>query len=115
MKRKELQRRYDKLVSEVEDAEMYDGRGKGVDVYECQVCGHCMYTRYKDKGVTPFTLRCSLCGKTAMHTRTIPESVASACGYPVLDWCRPTFKRMCRMDEDMICHVLEGGMILENN
>lgn len=115
MKRKELQRRYDRLVLEVEDAEMYDGRGKGVDVYECELCGHRMYTRYKDKGVTPFTIKCRHCEHgTMMHDQTISEQVANFMAFEVHNWVRPTFEQLQKLNDGAQEHVLNGGLMLED-
>ena len=52
MDKKELKKKYDKLVAEIESARMYDGRNKGVDLYQCKDCGFQFYTRYKDKDST---------------------------------------------------------------
>ena len=60
---KELKIKYDNLVGRIEKERIYDGRDKGVDVYTCGKCGATKYTRYKDKGVTPFTIGCK-CGCT---------------------------------------------------
>lgn len=73
MDKTELKKRYDKLNSGIEKAQMYDGRNKGVDVYICKKCGERFYTHYKDKGVTPFSLTCRKCKATMTHDDTIPE------------------------------------------
>ena len=56
MKKEVIEKRYNELVKEIEGKIMYDGRGK-VDRYTCDKCGHIIYTTYRDKGVTIWSLR----------------------------------------------------------
>lgn len=39
MTREQIEKQYSKLVSEIEEEKMYDGRGT-VDRYICDTCGH---------------------------------------------------------------------------
>ena len=115
MDKKELKKKYDKLVAEIESARMYDGRNKGVDLYQCKECGFQFYTRYKDKGVTPFTVRCRNCDHgTAVHDKTITEQMASFLGVKVHNWVRPTFGQFLKLNEGAQEHVLNGGLMLED-
>lgn len=115
MDKKELKKKYDKLVAEIESARMYDGRNKGVDLYQCKDCGFQFYTRYKDKGVTPFTVRCRNCDHgTAIHEKTITEQTASLLGVKVHNWVRPTFEQLLKLSDGAIEHVLNGGLMLED-
>ena len=114
MNQKELKKRYDKLVAEIESAQMYDGRDKGVDVYVCEKCNKRFYTRYKDKGCTPFVVRCHNCNNFAMHNETIPEQVANVMGFDIHNWVRPTFEQLLKLNKCAQEHVLDGGLILEN-
>lgn len=112
---KELKSQYDKLVSEIETKEGYDGRGQGIDVYVCEKCGERFYTKYKDKGVTPFTIRCRKCGKgTAVHKKTISEGHATLMDVKIHNWVRPTFEQLQTLSEGAIEHVLNGGIMLED-
>lgn len=114
MDNKELKEKYDKLVSDIETAKCYDGRNKGVDVYVCQKCGKHFYTRYKDKGVTPFTIRCRECNNgTATHEKTTTEQIVKIMGYQVHNWVRPSFEQFLELNEDAQQHVLNGGLMLE--
>lgn len=115
MDKEELKAKYDKLVAEIESAKVYDGRGKGVDVYVCEKCGSQFYTRYKDKGVTPFTIRCrrEVCGATMIHRSTIYEEEARNCRLTVHNWVRPTFEQFQTLDKGMQKHVLNGGLMLD--
>ena len=116
MNDKEMKQEYDKLVAEIESAKMFDGRGKGVDVYVCKECGNTFYTRYKDKGVTPFTIRCRHCkAGTAYHDTTISEECASENGFFVHNWVRPTFEQLTKLSEGAQDHVLNGGLLLESD
>lgn len=113
-KKRMMQRRYNLLLAGIEDMPIYDGRGKGVDVYVCDYCGAKIYTRYKDKGVTPFVMPCQSCGKgSSMHQTTISEVVAESNGLEVLNWIRPTFEQFCAASEALRGHVLKGGLVLE--
>ena len=113
-KKRMLQRRYNLMLAGIEEAPIYDGRGKGVDVYVCDYCGAKIYTRYKDKGVTPFVMRCQSCCKgSAMHRSTMSEEAAASAGLKVLNWIRPTFEQFCAAGEALRGHVLQGGLVLE--
>ena len=116
MKKKELKKEYDKLVAEIEGANMYDGRGRGVDVYVCEKCGKQFYTRYKDKGVTPFTIKCRWedCKGAMIHRATIHEAQAVNDGLVVHNWVRPTFGQLLKLNEGAQEHVLNGGLMLED-
>ena len=116
MNEKELKQKYDKLVSEIESTRMFDGRGNGVDVYVCEKCGKQFLTRYKDKGVTPFTIRCRReeCNATMIHRDTISEEQVKNEGLVVHNWVRPTFEQLLKLNEGAIKHVLNGGLMLED-
>lgn len=103
--------RYRKLLRSIENMKIYDGRHKGIDVYECYDCGHKRYTYYKDKGVTPFTLSCPICPGIMTHTKTI-RTTSDLMPIP---WLRPTFKQMLKLSPGMIEHVLQGGLVLKTH
>ena len=117
MNKEELKQQYDDLVSGIETAKMFDGRNKGVDVYVCEKCGKQFYTRYKDKGVTPFTIRCrrEACGATMIHRDTISEAQAKNDGLVVHNWVRPTFEQLLKLNVGAQEHVLNGGLMLEDD
>lgn len=109
---------YRKLLRNIKDMKIYDGRGKGIDVYECSNCGHKVYTYYKDKGVTPFNMSCTQCSGIMTHNKTINVAVLDTAPLPWLKpipWVRPTFKQMLRLSPGMIEHVLNGGLILKTH
>lgn len=119
MSEKELKREYAKLIARINKERMYDGRDKGVDVYICRKCGAIFYTRYKDKGVTPFTILCrnKECDDIMMHEDTVSEMDAMLNKVTVHNWVRPTFewlnKQRKKDNESVIEHILNGGLILE--
>lgn len=76
--RLKIRRQYKTLVAGIEELKVYDGRGKGIDVYVCKRCNGKVLTRYKDKGVTPFIMRCPYCGNWVQHIDTITEREARA-------------------------------------
>ena len=93
MTEKELKSKYDALINDVNNKrlDVYDGRGKGVDVYICQKCGAHILTRYKDLGVTPFIMNCRV---------------------------RPSFEWLSKQRKKgrlgVIEHVLNGGLVLDS-
>lgn len=100
---------YHKLISEIEDYKIYDGRGV-FDLYECGKCGNSKFTTYAVKGVTPFCLPCG-CGGYMEHTRSfnnVPPNIH------VEKWVRPTFAEMEKLSDAQIEHVLKGGLLLES-
>lgn len=111
MTREDIEKQYNKLVSEIEEKKMYDGRGT-VDRYVCDTCGYIMHTTYKDKGVTPFTMCCPKCKGIMYHRQTFRKDT-------VPDWVeirnfyRPTLEQTLEMSIGSIEHVLQGGLILE--
>lgn len=113
MTKKQISRKYNSLLARVENMEIYDGRNT-VDQYQCGKCHFRVFTTYKDKGVTPFAIRCPVCGGLMQHNRTFskdtfPEDVR------VLKWYRPELKHLLKMNEPEIDHVLNGGLILEKS
>ena len=115
MNKEKLKQHYDEIVSIIETAKMFDGRGKGVDVYVCEKCGKQFYTRYKDKGVTPFTIKCRYCEHGTMtHDQTISEQVANVMAFEVHNWVRPTYEQLLKLNEGAQEHVLNGGLMLED-
>lgn len=113
MTRTQIIKRYNKLVEEIENMEIYDGRNT-VDQYQCGKCHSRIFTTYKDKGVTPFVIGCPVCGGSMQHNRTFskdtfPEDVR------VLKWYRPELKHLLKMNEPEIDHFLNGGLILEKS
>ena len=115
MKKEKLEKEYEELVARIQTERMYDGRGQGVHVYVCEKCGQRFYTRYKDKGVTPLTIKCRKCGKgTAIHKTNVTEGYAKFHRYEVHDWVRPTFEQLQKLSEGAIDHVLNGGLMLDD-
>lgn len=113
MEEDEIRREYKKMLSKIEDAQIYDGRGI-YDLYECRNCGNHQITLYKDKGVTPFAIGCTNpeCEGLMQHTQSyknVPETVH------VLKWVRPTLYQTLQMSYASIKHVLNGGLVLETN
>ena len=113
--RLKIRRQYKKLVAIVEEMEMFDGRGKGVDVYTCEKCGRKTLTRYKDKGVTPFGIQCPYCDGYARHNDTISEPGAMALrieNIQVQNWVRPPLWWLLK-HRNAVNYVLDGGLVLE--
>ena len=103
---------YDNMVKHIaETLNMYDGRGKGVDIYSCRECQKVILTRYKDKGVTPFPMQCE-CKGSLVHADTIRELTAKALGCKVLDWYRPSFEEFLKLSQWEQEHILNGGLML---
>lgn len=111
MEREQIEKQYNKLVSEIEEMKMYDGRGT-VDRYICDTCGYIMHTTYKDKGVTPFVMQCPECGGGMVHRQTFKKDTVPD-WVEVKNWYRPTLEQTLDMPKGVIEHVLNGGLILE--
>lgn len=111
MNKEIIKEKYDKLVSEIEEMKMYDGRGT-VDRYICDTCGCMMHTTYKDKGVTPFTMRCRKCNGTMYHKRTFIKNTVPD-WVEVKNWYRPTLGQTLKESQPVIEHILNGGLLLE--
>lgn len=114
---KGLKEQYDQMLIDIETARIFDGRGTGVDVYVCEKCGEKFYTQYTVKGVTPFSIRCRSCNKALMiHRNTISYtewSALEALGAKLHNWVRPTYKQMMNLQPYTQQHVLNGGLVLE--
>lgn len=119
MSEKELRKEYDALLERLKSQPMYDGRDKGVDVYVCKKCGKQFYTRYKDLGVTPFTIKCrnKECKELMVHENTVSEWEAMLNKVTVHNWVRPSFEWLNKQRKKdkyyVVEHVLQGGLILE--
>lgn len=111
-----IRRQYKKLVASIEEMKMFDGRGKGVDVYVCEKCGRRTLTRYKDKGVTPFVMPCRHCNDYAKHIHTVSEDYAKmlciADNTTVQNWVRPPLWWLLK-HKNAVDHILNGGLVLE--
>lgn len=114
MGEKELKKEYDRLSREIENIRIYDGRGMGVDIYICDRCNAAKYTRYKDKGVTPYIIHCRECGGNMVHRKTVEETNYIKRKETIKNWVRPTYEQMMKMDKGTIEHVLRGGLVLED-
>lgn len=112
MNRIKLFFQYRKILRTVRTVPMYDGRGQGTDVYTCSGCGRKFYTEYKDKGCTPFIIRCRFCNDGAMrHEHTVNHAPVGAVTHY---WVRPTFKQFLNLNLSARQHVLDGGLMLED-
>ena len=111
MNRETIEKRYNELVNKIEEMRMYDGRGT-VDRYICDTCGWMLHTTYKDKGVTPFTMRCPKCNGTMYHKQTFRKETVPD-WVEVKNWYRPPLEEVLKMNEGTIEHILLGGLILE--
>lgn len=110
---------YKELINNIESIPMYDGRNKGIDVYVCNKCGHKFYTKYKDKGVTPFVIKCRNCEHAdATHKITISTTQAAAKQIQIHNWIRPTIEQFNviakKGNSGLIEHLLNGGLVLED-
>lgn len=114
----ELKKEYDQMLKDIETARIFDGRGTGVDVYICEKCGERFYTRYTAKGVTPYSIICRSCKKALMtHRNTISYKEWLCLSFidakKLHDWVRPTYEQMIKLSPGAQQHVLNGGLVLE--
>lgn len=105
---------YKGFCESIEDRSMYDGRGKGVDVYECNKCGKKMFTLYADKGVTPFCMPCE-CGGTMTHNEMYCKvECYQRHGFKLIrNWVRPTYDQFVKLSLGQQEHVMNGGLLLK--
>lgn len=93
MSRREIERRYNKLMKDVETNEFYTkvDLTNRVNCYVCQTCKHVTKTIDVDAGVTPFVHRCGRCGQIAHSTfyRDIAPHLK-----PVQEWVSTNTKAM---------------------
>lgn len=110
MSKNNIAQQYNSMVASIEDAKIYDGRGE-YNLYECNKCNNYKVTLYKDKGVTPFIMRCK-CGGDMMHTKSSKQAPPSY--VKVYNWVRPNLEQTMSLSEGMRNHILNGGLILED-
>lgn len=116
-KKLSIRLRYYKLLRRIPDMGIYDGRGRGIDVYICEKCGEIILTRYADKGVTPFVMRCRCCGGDAIHKTTVSDlegNILARNGIAIQNWVRPPLDALWEENNGFIEHVLNGGLVLES-
>lgn len=111
MTTEEITKKYNELVSSIENTKMYDGRNT-VDRYICDTCGAMMHTTYKDKGVTPFTIVCPKCGGIMYHRYTF-EKDSVPDWVEIKNWYRPSLEQTLLQNQGTIEHILNGGLLLE--
>ena len=108
---REVERRYNKLLKDVETDDYYKiDLTNRVNCYVCD-CGHITKTKDIDAGTTPFFHRCERCGtlaKSTFYKDIIPDK------QPTEEWYRPTLKEAYKMrkEPEMLNHVLNGGLAL---
>lgn len=100
-------KKYQEMIDGLEGT-VYDGRGRGIDVYRCDKCGGETCTKYVDFGVTPFVMKCSHCGGNAVHR----ETVAGVLNKTVHEWVRPPYEYYKRMSKGLREHIEQGGLVL---
>ena len=105
MSKNNIAQQYNSMVASIEDAKIYDGRGE-YNLYECNKCNNYKVTLYKDKGVTPFIMRCK-CGGDMMHTKSSKQAPPSY--VKVYNWVRPNLEQTMSLSEGMRNHILHGG------
>jgi hypothetical protein len=109
LSQREIQRRYNKLVKDIQTNEFYKiDLTNRVNCYVCN-CGHITKTKDIDAGVTPSMHKCEKCGEMARST--FYKDIAPK-QYPTEEWFRPTLKQVLKMrkNEGMLDHILQGGL-----
>lgn len=122
MSKNNIAQQYNSMVASIEDAKIYDGRGE-YNLYECNKCNNYKVTLYKDKGVTPFIMRCK-CGGDMMHTKSSKQAPPSY--VKVYNWVRPNRCKWCvvpkkegkispYMDIEEITAGRKKAILMDNN
>lgn len=108
---RELERRYIKLMNDVETGDYYKvDLTNRVNTYRCGQ-GHLMITIDRDAGVTPMFMTCPKCGSQSTSAGYNPKDKESL--NPTYEWFRPDFVqclKMRRKNDGMLEHVLKGGL-----
>lgn len=93
-------------------AEQYNAQGEGFkntdrkNAYECEGCASYIVTIDRDPGVTPFIIKCEICGQDAQ------SKFYRVQGYlePTHEWYRPD--NLDGIDPKLFEHLGKGGLIL---
>lgn len=110
MKNKEIEKKYKKLLKDIETDDFYKkiNLTYRVNCYVCGVCGHITKTIDVDPGVTPFMHNCEKCGQIAhstFYTDIAPEQEYTE------EWYRLSLDEVLQMqNEGLIEHILRGGL-----
>ena len=103
MSKDNIAQQYNNMVASIEDAKIYDGRGE-YNLYECNKCNNYKVTLYKDKGVTPFIMRCK-CGGDMMHTKSSKQAPPSY--VKVHNWVRPSLEQTMKGEYFLYCILMD--------
>ena len=109
MEKKEIIEKYKEMINTINHAKIYDDRGT-YDVYVCEDCEHTSITAYTDLGVTPFCMKCPICGSTMIHKQTLKEKYV---GIPIKEWVRPTLEQSLKLNDYQLDHLFRGGLFLK--
>jgi hypothetical protein len=109
MKKKEIEKKYKELINNIDNADIYDGRGT-YDMYICEKCRKGIVTTYIDYGVTPFCIECPDCGKSMFHEYTLKEKPS---GVNIKEWVRPSLECALKMTDGQLDHLFKGGLFLK--
>lgn len=112
MKKSEIEKRYEKLLLDVQTKEHYtrvDLTNK-LQSYWCNR-GHLTSMRVIDAGVTPMYYTCEICQGPAGSTHLTSSDE------PTQEWYRPSLKQLLKMStrdwhDGLVDHVLSGGLLL---
>lgn len=109
MSKKQIIKRYEQLLQDVETDDFYTkiDLANRVNCYKCPTCGHITKTKDVDPGVTPFMHRCEQCAgmaQSTMYNDIAPHKE------PTQEWYRPTLAQVLKMDYGLRDHVLRGGL-----
>lgn len=109
MKRKHIERDYEKLLEAVRTNPYYtriDLTNK-VNCYTCPNCKHITKTKDIAPGVTPMFHSCEKCNTLANSSffRDIAPQQQ-----PTQEWYRPTLAEVLKMNAGLQEHVLSGGL-----
>lgn len=113
MNKKQITKRYNQLLKDVESKEYYTETDltNRVNCYVCDNCKTITKTIDIDSGVTPFIHSCKNCGGMAKSTfyRDIEPRLK-----PTEEWYRPTLEQILKFNKKgniaMVDHILKGGL-----
>jgi hypothetical protein len=115
MTKRHLKAKFDNLIKEVATAKFYNeiDLSNRVNVYGCRN-GHAVKTNDVDAGVTPFMIRCPVCGEMSRSSMYQPKETAKDVEISA-EWYRPGFAELLKLYKkkpQQVEHVLSGGLLM---
>lgn len=103
--RKRIESEYNKLESMD-----YSEKKGDINCYVCPHCGLLRKTINADSGVTPFMIKCDLCGWMMESTFYAAQDISPELE-PTHEWYRPSLEETLEASDGVRMHILNGGLM----